>query len=97
MDMGRNFTPVRASASLPFLAPIVHFDKRRLLDGALTDPIPFDRGQRAGYDKFVIVLTRNNGYRKSSTVPAALVKLGTSITRFCSRFWQNARKITINK
>ncbi len=75
MDMGRNFTPVRASASLPFLAPIVHFDKRRLLDGALTDPIPFDRGQRAGYDKFVIVLTRNKGYRKSSTVPAALVKL----------------------
>ena len=45
------------------------------MDGALTDPIPFDRGQRAGYDKFVIVLTRNKGYRKNSTVPAALVKL----------------------
>ena len=94
MDMGRNFTPVRASASLPFLAPIVHFDKRRLLDGALTDPIPFDRGQRAGYDKFVIVLTRNKG---SAPFRRRWLSCGTSITRFCSRFWQNARKITINK
>lgn len=75
MDMGKNFTPVRASASLPFLAPVVYFNKRRLLDGALTDPIPVDRGQRAGYDKFVIVLTRNKGYHKTNTVPAALVKL----------------------
>ncbi len=75
MDLGRSFTPVRASASLPFFAPIVHFDKRRLLDGALTDPIPFDRGQRAGYDKFVIVLTRNKGYTKTHAVPSALVKL----------------------
>ena len=75
MDMGKNFTPVRASASLPFFAPVVHFDKRRLLDGALTDPIPVDRGQRAGYDKFVIVLTRNKGYRKHRAVPSALVKL----------------------
>ena len=74
MDMGRNFTPVRASASLPFLAPIVHFNKRRLLDGALTDPIPFDRGQRAGYDKFVIVLTRNKGYQKEPFGHTAFLK-----------------------
>lgn len=75
MNMGRNFMPVRASASLPFLAPVVHFNKWRLLDGALTDPIPFDRGRRAGYDKFVIILTRNKGYRKTRHIPAALVKL----------------------
>lgn len=74
-DMGEDFMPVRASASLPFFAPIVHFNGRRLLDGALTDPIPVDRGQRAGFNKFVIVLTRNEGYRKTHAVPSPLVKL----------------------
>lgn len=72
--IGHSFLPVRASASLPFLAPIVHIGSRDLLDGALVAPIPYEKAQEAGYKKFIIVLTRNSGYRKKKSVPQILLK-----------------------
>ncbi len=72
--IGHSFLPVRASASLPFLAPIVHIGGRDLLDGALVAPIPYEKAQEAGYKKFIIVLTRNSGYRKKKSVPQLLLK-----------------------
>lgn len=72
--IGNSFLPVRASASLPFLAPIVHIGSRDLLDGALVAPIPYEKAQEAGYKKFIIVLTRNSGYRKKKSVPQILLK-----------------------
>ena len=72
--IGHSFLPVRASASLPFLAPIVHIGSRDLLDGALVAPIPYERAMEAGYKKFIIVLTRNSGYRKKKSVPKLLLK-----------------------
>ena len=44
--IGKSFTPVRASSSMPFLAPIVKFDRRELLDGALVSPIPYKKHNR---------------------------------------------------
>lgn len=72
--IGRSFTPVRASSSMPFLAPVVHMDGRDLLDGALVAPIPYEKALQAGYDKLVVVLTRNAGYRKKKSVPKLLLK-----------------------
>lgn len=72
--IGHSFLPVRASASLPFFAPIVHIGSRDLLDGALVAPIPYEKAQEAGYKKFIIVLTRNSGYRKKKSVPQILLK-----------------------
>ena len=68
------FESVIASASLPFLAPIVNIDNRPLLDGAIVSPIPIDKAIEAGYEKFVVVLTRNEGYRKKGSVPKLLLK-----------------------
>ena len=68
------FESVIASASLPFLAPIVNIDNRPLLDGAIVSPIPIDKAIKAGYEKFVVVLTRNEGYRKKGSVPKLLLK-----------------------
>lgn len=68
------FQSVIASASLPFLAPIVNIDNRPLLDGAIVSPIPIDKAIEAGYKKFVVVLTRNEGYRKKDSVPKLLLK-----------------------
>ncbi len=70
-----NFLPVRASASMPFLAPVVHYRGYELLDGGLTEPIPVGRALNAGYEKFVIVLTRNSGYYKKQSIPQWLIKL----------------------
>lgn len=68
------FQSVIASASLPFLAPIVNIDGRPLLDGAIVSPIPIDKAIEAGYKKFIVVLTRNEGYRKKGAVPKLLLK-----------------------
>jgi predicted patatin/cPLA2 family phospholipase len=57
-------TILRASSSLPFAAPIVQFDQRPLLDGGISDPIPIKRAEEVGFDKNVVILTRNKGYQK---------------------------------
>lgn len=54
----------RASSSLPFVSPIVRVDDRPMLDGGICDPIPFRKAQKDGYDRMILVLTRNIGYRK---------------------------------
>ena len=36
-----------------------------MLDGGIVDSIPLLRANEQGYDKCVVVLTRNRGYRKS--------------------------------
>lgn len=73
--MGEDFEPLRASASLPFISPIVKLQGRKLLDGGMASPIPIDKALADGYEKFVVVLTQNFGYRKTETFPNWLLKL----------------------
>ena len=72
--LGEDFLPVRASSSMPFVAPIVRVQGKALLDGALLAPIPYQKALDAGYGKLVVVLTRNAGYRKKKSVPKFLLK-----------------------
>lgn len=55
---------VKASSSLPFAAPMVIIDDIPMLDGGIADSIPVQYAMNQGFKKFVIVLTRNKGYRK---------------------------------
>ena len=65
---------VRASSSLPFVSPITHVDGIPMLDGGITDSIPVEYARSQGYEKIVVVLTRNKGYRKrNSSMPLAKV------------------------
>lgn len=57
-------TVLRASSSLPFIAPEVRFQERILLDGGISDPIPIKKAQQDGFAKNIVVLTRNQGYLK---------------------------------
>ncbi|KGG81365.1 patatin [Caloranaerobacter azorensis H53214] len=63
---------IKASSSLPFVAPIVEMNGKFLLDGGIADPLPIKKSIEDGNKKNVIVLTRNKGYRKS---PFKLKKL----------------------
>lgn len=54
----------RASCSLPFIGPIARVGGVPYLDGGICDSIPVARAMADGYEKNVIVLTRNKGYRK---------------------------------
>ena len=58
---------VRASSSLPFVSPITYVDGIPMLDGGIADSIPIDYALSQGYDKIVVILTRNKGYRKKDS------------------------------
>ncbi len=58
---------VKASSSLPFVCPISYVDGKPMLDGGIADSIPLLRAREQGYNNNVVVLTRNKGYRKSSS------------------------------
>ncbi|MGG2067101.1 MULTISPECIES: patatin-like phospholipase family protein [unclassified Bacillus (in: firmicutes)] len=60
-------TLLQASSSLPFVAPVVEFGGKKLLDGGISDPIPVRKAQVDGYQKSVVVLTRNKGYAKKKS------------------------------
>ena len=64
-DEKRIIDIVKASSSLPYACPIVYVDGRPMLDGGIVDSIPLLRAYDQGYEKCVVVLTRNRGYRKS--------------------------------
>jgi predicted patatin/cPLA2 family phospholipase len=68
-------TIIRASCSLPFIAPTVEFRERILMDGGISDPIPIEKSINDGNEKNVVILTRNKGYRKSSSKLKWLAKL----------------------
>ncbi|MGJ7921495.1 patatin-like phospholipase family protein [Neobacillus sp. LXY-4] len=57
-------TVLKASSSLPFVAEEVSFQDKILLDGGISDPIPIKKAQQDGYNKNIVVLTRNYGYQK---------------------------------
>lgn len=58
------FMILRASSSLPFVAPIVPFDNKMHMDGGISDPIPVKQSVKEGHSKNVIILTRNRDYVK---------------------------------
>ena len=54
----------RASCSIPLMSPMVEVDGRHCLDGGVASAVPVDWAIEQGYDKIVVVLTRQKGYRK---------------------------------
>ena len=65
---------LRASGSMPFVSRPVEIHGRRYLDGGVADSIPFDAMARMGYEKQLVILTRDMDYRKKP-MPAGAIKL----------------------
>ena len=63
-DIGSDFLPVIASASLPVVSRIVEYKGLHLLDGGVAAPIPIDYAIRDGVTKNIVVLTRPKDYVK---------------------------------
>ena len=59
-----DFSAIRASCSVPLMSKIVKFEGFDLLDGGIKDAIPIEKSISDGNTFHVIVLTRNEGYRK---------------------------------
>lgn len=63
-DRKRLMKICRASCSMPLLTPVVKLDGIPCLDGGLADSVPIERAKTYGNSKIVVILTRNQGYRK---------------------------------
>ena len=65
---------LRASGSMPFVSRPVEIHGRRYLDGGVADSIPFNAMARMGYEKQLVILTRDMDYRKKP-MPAGAIRL----------------------
>ena len=65
LDSKRVMDIVRASSSLPYVTKITYVDGVPMLDGGIADSIPVEYAKSQGYERMVVILTRNKGYRKN--------------------------------
>ncbi len=65
---------LRASCSLPFLAPAVQFRGQSFMDGGISDSIPLEKSIADGNRKHVLILTQPRGYRKKQSSWTKLVQ-----------------------
>lgn len=63
-DRERLMAICRASSSLPIVSPMVEVDGIPMLDGGVADSIPIRKALHDGVKKNVVILTRQEGYRK---------------------------------
>lgn len=68
------FEAVKASASMPFISNMVMIDGVPYLDGGCADKIPYRWAIDEGYDKIVVLRTRDRGYRKSEDLPEGIIE-----------------------
>ena len=54
---------IKASASMPFISPMVDVDGKKCLDGGCSCAIPYRWAIDEGYDKIVVVKTHEHGFR----------------------------------
>ena len=65
----RQMDVLRASGSMPMVSRPVEIGGRRYLDGGISDSVPFLWMAGQGYDKLIVVLTRDMDYRKGPLSP----------------------------
>lgn len=65
----------RASCSMPYICPMVMLKNKPYLDGGIADAIPIQRAIDMGYDKMIVVLTREKGYRKKESKISHLINM----------------------
>ncbi len=68
------YDAVKASASMPFISPMVDVDGTPCLDGGCSCKIPYNWAINSGYETIVVVKTRERGFRKSDRVGKAARK-----------------------
>ncbi len=75
---GEDVLWMQASASMPLVSKPVAIDGHLYLDGGVSDSVPVKWFRSIGYEKCVVILTREAGYRKRKPKFAALQRLALS-------------------
>lgn len=63
-DSYKDIEYLRAGASMPGVSKIVEINNKRYLDGGVADSIPINKALSMGFDKIIVVTTREISYRK---------------------------------
>lgn len=66
-DAKQDLEYLRASGSMPFVSNFVEINGNKYLDGAISDPIPFQKALDMGYEKIIVIQTRPEGYVKTKS------------------------------
>ncbi|MCT4646478.1 MAG: patatin family protein [Carboxylicivirga sp.] len=75
MERQQLLLAITASSSLPFVSQMAHFNNGIYMDGGLADSIPVLKAFDDGQERAVVVLTRNENYRKKAPKFQWLIKL----------------------
>jgi predicted patatin/cPLA2 family phospholipase len=67
---------MRASASMPLASRIVEIDGMELLDGGISDPVPYRYIEDRGYSQNVMILTQPKGYCKERSGLMPVIRTG---------------------
>lgn len=67
---GDIFAAARASSSMPLLSPIVMVDGIPCMDGGISVAVPYRQALEEGYQKVLVIPTRQHGFRKPMTSDA---------------------------
>ncbi len=73
--LGNDLLWIRASASLPLVSRIVEVDGYKMLDGGIADSIPLRYFESIGYEKNVVILTRERGYKKEKASLMGIMRM----------------------
>ncbi len=68
-DSRKEIDLLRASASMPYVTRIIQYEGKKLLDGGCADSIPVKAFAKMGFNRPVVVLTRDKDYIKEAQNP----------------------------
>ena len=88
-DAFKEIDYIRASASLPYFSRIVEIGTKKYLDGGCTDSIPLTAFKKMGYEKNVVILTRDIEYRKKAEM--------RPLTKLCYRKYPEFCKALLHR
>ena len=60
-----HFLLLQATCAIPLMFPVIHLDGQPYLDGGCSCPIALNWALKQGFDKIVVVTTRQKGFRKA--------------------------------
>ncbi len=96
----RQMKVLRASGSMPFFSKPVRIGAHSYLDGGISDSIPYEWMSRDGFDRLIVVLTRDLSYRKNPMSPRLIKsfyrrypKLQESLITRHSRYNESVEKL----
>ena len=82
---------VRASATMPYMAPMVWIDGQPYLDGGCSCKIPYRWALDQGYEKIVVIRTREASFRKEEKRSSAAFRMYRHYPEFARRLAGSSR------